>query len=158
MKPQGRQRVFEIEQVIPRLPKEVFPFFSDARNLERITPPWLHFRILDQSTPEIQEGTIFNYQLKIHGIPVRWRSRIESWEVNRQFVDTQLRGPYKLWHHTHLFEEVPEGTKMTDRVIYELPFGFVGDLFGSRWVRKDVERIFQHRFKIIKNIFNAQKV
>jgi ligand-binding SRPBCC domain-containing protein len=154
---QGRQKVFEIEQFIPKKPEEVFPFFSDAKNLEKITPPWLHFRILDQSTPQIQEGTVFNYQLRIRGFPVKWRSRIENWQLNKQFVDTQLRGPYKLWHHTHLFEEIPGGTKMIDRVIYELPLGLIGDLFGRQLVRKDVKTIFDYRYKIIREIFGDWK-
>lgn len=157
MIPQGRQQVFEIEQFIPKKPDEVFPFFSDAKNLEKITPPWLHFKILDQSTPQIKEGTIFNYQLRVRGFPVKWRSRIEDWQVNKQFVDTQLRGPYKLWHHTHLFEEIPGGTKMLDRVIYELPLGLIGDIFGGRLVRKDVKTIFDYRFKIIREIFGDWK-
>lgn len=157
MIPQGRQKVFEIEHFIPKRPEEVFPFFSEAKNLEKITPPWLHFRILDQSTPQIQEGTIFNYQLRIRGFPVKWRSRIENWQLNKQFVDTQLRGPYKIWHHTHLFEEIPGGTKMIDRVIYELPLGLIGDVFGRQLVRKDVTTIFDYRYKIIREIFGDWK-
>lgn len=147
------ERVFEIEQWIPRKPAEVFPFFCEARNLEVLTPPWLNFKILNQSTPTIQKGTLFDYSLRIHGIPVKWRTLIEDWQENESFVDTQLRGPYRLWHHTHIFTPDRGGTLMKDRVRYALPFGVMGDFLAARFVRRDVEGIFAYRKEAISKFF-----
>jgi len=133
------------EQWIPRPPEEVFSFFSDAKNLELITPPWLNFKILDQSSPQIQSGTILNYKLKIHGIPVRWKTEILVWEPPFRFVDVQLKGPYSLWHHTHLFEAKDGGTLMKDIVRYRVPLGMLGRILTGAWVRRDIRGIFEHR-------------
>lgn len=149
------ERVFEITQFIPKTPDELFPFFSDAKNLERITPPWLNFKIRSQSTGAIQKGSLFEYSLKIHGVPVFWRTLIESWDEPRMFVDTQLKGPYTLWHHTHLFEPAEGGTKMIDRVRYIVPLGPIGDLLAILWVSKDVQKIFEYRKKMIAEIFSC---
>jgi ligand-binding SRPBCC domain-containing protein len=146
------------KQVIAKKPEEIFPFFADAKNLERITPPWLNFRILNQSTPEIQEGTIFNYALSLHGIPVRWRSEIREWSVNKKFVDQQLKGPYRIWHHTHLFEVRDSGTLMTDVVRYDVALGRLGEVFAGAWVKSDVTKIFQYRGKVISEFFPAEPV
>ena len=151
-------RILETSLWLPQSPDEIFPFFADAKNLERITPPWLNFRILSQSTPQIQKGTIFEYKLKIKGFPVRWSSLIEDWQVNRSFVDTQLRGPYKLWHHTHTFESDRGGTRMLDRVKYELPLGKLGDFLAGAYVRKDVEGIFAYRENIVREMFAESKI
>ena len=137
--------VFTAEQRIPRPRAEVFAFFSQARNLEAITPPWLQFRILEQSTPEIEQGTVITYRLKIHGIPFVWKSRIDEWNPGESFVDTQLKGPYAKWHHTHSFHDDGDGTIIRDRVLYRLPLGFLGQLFGGRFVAKDVRKIFAYR-------------
>lgn len=151
-----RNRVFKTELWLPYTPAEIFPFFADAKNLEKITPAYLHFRILDQSDPQIKKGSLINYQLKIRGFPCRWRTLIEEWEPNRRFVDRQLRGPYSLWHHAHLFEEQGGGTLMTDKVTYRLPFGSLGDWFAGSWVDRDVQNIFDYREKVIREIFNRK--
>src|SRR3954451_64976 len=98
-------RIFtsEREQILPGAPDEVFPFFADARNLEAITPPLLRFRVTTPEPIEMGAGTLLEYRLRIHGIPVRWRTLIEDWAPPHRFVDTQLRGPYARWHHTHTF-------------------------------------------------------
>jgi ligand-binding SRPBCC domain-containing protein len=90
--------------------------------------------------------------LSLHGIPVRWQSLIQDWEPNRSFVDTQTRGPYHRWHHTHEFEPYDGGTVIRDRVQYELPLGALGDLVAGRFVSKDVATIFAFRRTKIREI------
>ncbi len=132
---------------------QVFAFFSEARNLDRITPPWLGFKVLNQSTPQIQAGTLIRYQLAWHGLPMRWTTLIEEWTPPARFVDVQLKGPYGLWRHTHTFAESRGGTLVRDTVEYRVPFGVLGRLFAGRMVRRDVERIFDFRVTKIGEIF-----
>ena len=113
----------EAETWIARPVDEVFRFFSSEKNLETLTPPFLGFQVIGMNTPEIGEGTLIDYRLKVHGIPMRWRTRIENWTPGKRFVDTQLKGPYSLWHHTHEFESENGGTRMKDRVLFRLPMG-----------------------------------
>lgn len=143
----------ERELFIPRPRAEVFPFFADAANLERITPPFLRFRILTPPPIAMHAGTLIDYELRLYGLKFRWRTRIEAFEPPHYFVDVQLRGPYKLWHHRHDFEEVPGGTLMRDRVDYDLPFGPLGALARAFFVRRSVEQIFDYRNKTITEIF-----
>ena len=137
--------------------EKVFEFFSDAKNLEFITPPLLQFKILDQNTPTIQKGTIFTYKLKIHGVPIKWKTLIEEWEPHSYFVDSQMKGPYKKWHHTHRFQATHDGTLVEDTVLYRLHFGYLGQLLTGRWVRRDIEKIFSFREKMIASIFSSNK-
>ncbi len=137
--------VLEREQVLPGERDSVFAFFADAFNLEAITPPWLGFRVVTPGPIEMGPGTLIEYRLALHRIPVRWLTRIEIWEPGRRFVDTQVRGPYRLWRHTHLFEEHPEGTLVRDSVSYEIPGGPLGELAERLFVRRDLARIFDHR-------------
>jgi hypothetical protein len=137
--------VLERSQLVPRPRAEVFAFFSDARNLEAITPDFLRFEILPPVPSEVRAGTLIDYRLSLFGVPLRWRTRIEEWEPGRRFVDLQLRGPYALWHHTHLFEDAEGGTRMTDRVRYRLPLGPLGEAAHPVFVRRTLERIFDHR-------------
>ena len=116
-----------------------------ARNLERLTPPWLRFEVLTPEPIEMQVGTLIDYRLRVHGIPLRWTSRIEEWEPGRSFVDRQLRGPYGLWHHRHTFAADGEATIVRDTVDYALPFGPLGELAHALFVRRDLERIFAFR-------------
>jgi len=133
------------EQWIARPIDEVFAFFADAHNLEAITPPWLGFKILSMSTDSIEQGTIIGYRLRLHGIPVRWRTEICEWTPLHSFVDEQMKGPYKQWHHTHTFEAHGDRTKMTDEVQYALPFGVLGRIVHALKVRRDGIRIFDYR-------------
>jgi len=134
------------EQRLPGTPDEVFPFFADAGNLEAITPPWLGFSIVTPRPIPMHAGTIIEYRLKLHGVPLRWLTQIEAWEPGVRFVDRQLRGPYALWHHTHEFEPVPGGgTLMRDTVRYALPLGPAGALAHALFVRRDLGRIFDFR-------------
>ena len=131
------------EQELPGTPDEVFPFFAEARNLEAITPPFLNFHVV--SADEMRVGALIEYRLKLHGVPIRWLTRIEEWEPGVRFVDAQLRGPYALWHHTHEFEAHDGHTLMRDTVRYALPFGPLGTVAHRLFVKRDVERIFDYR-------------
>jgi uncharacterized protein (TIGR01777 family) len=141
-----------VEQRLARPPAEVFPFFSDPANLGRITPAFLRFRVLGTTTTEMGNGTLINYALRLHGIPLRWQSRIESWAPPRVFIDTQTRGPYALWHHTHEFEPDDGGTIIRDLVRYRLPFGALGDWIGNGLVRLDLAAIFDFRRQRIQEL------
>ena len=129
------------------LPLErVFEFYARARNLESITPPWLGFRVSTPEPIEMGEGTLIDYRLSLHRVPVRWRTRIEAWEPPLRFVDAQLRGPYALWVHTHTFEaDGPGAVVIGDRVRYALPLGPLGAIAHAAFVRRDLERIFDYR-------------
>ncbi len=140
----------EAELRLPRPCTEVFPFFAEARNLEALTPPWLRFEVLTSPPIVMQSGTLIDYRLRLHGIPIRWRTRIEDWEPPFRFVDTQLRGPYRLWHHTHTFTPCDEGTLCRDVVRYR-PFG--GALIDRFFVRRDVRRIFEFRARRLRELF-----
>jgi ligand-binding SRPBCC domain-containing protein len=131
--------------VIPRPRPEVWAFFSDPHNLEAITPDFLRFRVLTPPPIPTAAGTLIDYRLSLGGVPFRWRTRIEDVEPGAAFVDVQLRGPYRLWRHLHAFEDAPGGTRVRDRVEYELPLGPLGDLAHAVLVRRTLGRIFDHR-------------
>ena len=133
------------EAWVPQPIGEVFDFFSRAENLERITPSWLSFRMLTPSPVEMRAGTLLDYKLRVHGLPVRWRTRIESWYPPHSFIDVQERGPYRLWRHTHRFVEARGGTTVLDDVDYALPFGILGDIVERLIVSRDVRSIFDYR-------------
>jgi uncharacterized protein (TIGR01777 family) len=149
------EEVFYSEQFLPQKPEEVFPYFRDAHNLEELTPPTLSFNIEKVSTAEIQQGTIIDYRLKIHGVSVKWKTEIDEWAPPYRFVDNQVSGPYSLWHHTHEFKAYCGGTLMTDRVRYRLPMGALGWLFGSPFVKKEVQGIFNFRRQKITSAYFA---
>ncbi|MSO40799.1 MAG: CDP-paratose 2-epimerase [Solirubrobacterales bacterium] len=142
-------------QSLPGAPEEVFPFFADARNLEAITPPWLRFRVLE--APEaVGRGALIRYRLRLHGVPVRWLTRIEEWRPSRRFCDLQLRGPYRYWRHVHEFEpDGNGGTLMTDTVRYAMRAGKLGELAHRSFVERDLERIFDHRREQISRSLGA---
>ena len=135
----------EREQLVPRPVPEVFAFFSQAHNLERITPPWLRFEVLTPGSIAMAAGTLIEYRLRLHGVRLRWISRIEEWETDRAFIDRQVRGPYRLWQHRHEFVPHGDGTVVRDRVRYALPLGRLGALLHAAFVRRDLERIFDFR-------------
>jgi len=125
---------------------EAFAFYGDARNLERITPPLLGFELTTPGPIEMGVGTLIDYRLRLHQVPVRWRTRIEAWEPPRRFVDAQIKGPYSLWEHTHTFEEDgPGATIIEDRVRYSIPFGPLGEFANRVLVRRDLRQIFDYR-------------
>jgi len=142
----GRLQTLERVQRLPAPPGEVFPFFADAGNLEAITPPFLRFRILTPRPIPMHAGTLIEYRLRLHGVPVRWLTEIVDWEPGVRFVDRQVRGPYAVWHHTHTFTpDRSGGTVMRDTVRYALPGGPLGAVAHRLLVRRDLETIFDHR-------------
>lgn len=139
-----RLHVLQLEQHLPHPVADVFPFFADARNLERITPALLGFSVVTPGQIEMRRGTLIEYRLRLRGIGIDWLTRIEEWEPGERFVDMQLAGPYRLWHHTHTFEPVDGGTLMTDTVRYALPLWPLGEL-AAPLVRRDLAAIFDFR-------------
>jgi ligand-binding SRPBCC domain-containing protein len=136
-------------------PAEVFPFFSDAFNLESITPRFLDFAVLTPAPIHLTTGTVIQYAMRLHGVPVTWISSIQQWDPPYGFVDTQLSGPYRFWHHTHTFEALPgERTLMRDEVRYELPFPPLGEI-AMPLVRRDLERIFTYRGEVLPRALAA---
>jgi ligand-binding SRPBCC domain-containing protein len=140
-------------QDVPRPPAEVFRFFQEPRNLARITPPGLGFRILTPSPIVMRNGVELSYRIRVMGMPLRWKSRICGYEPPQRFVDEQILGPYALWRHTHTFEEIPGGTRVTDHVQYALPAGYAGRLIHQFLVRHQLRAIFDFREKTIARIF-----
>lgn len=130
---------------------EVFAFFADAGNLQRITPPELRFRILTPLPIAMRHGATIAYRLALFGIPFDWLTHIDRWEPPHVFVDRQLRGPYALWVHTHAFESEGSGTRMRDRVEYRLPLGPLG-LPALPLVRRQLARIFDYREATIQRL------
>jgi ligand-binding SRPBCC domain-containing protein len=140
----------ERRQHLRQPPERVFAFFAEAHNLERITPPWLRFELLAGGPSEMSVGALIDYRLHLHRLPVRWTSRIEEWEPGRGFVDRQLRGPYRLWHHRHTFTAQDGGTVVGDVVDYALPLGRLGELAHPLFVRRDLDRIFAYRQRAVE--------
>jgi len=146
----------ERQQVVGGDLPEVFGFFKSPHNLEAITPPWLGFRVLQATDGEVRRGTRISYRLRLHGIPVRWESRIAEYVENEMFADEQLVGPYRYWYHRHLFRAVPGGVAIEDVVEYRLPFGPLGRLAHVAFVRRQLARIFDHRARVIGERFPFQ--
>lgn len=147
------EHILQRKQIIERPREEVFDFFADAANLERITPPELQFHILTSQPIVIKKGTLIEYRLKLRGFPVRWKTEITQWNPPHDFVDTALKSPYRQWIHLHTFEVGENGeTIMEDVVRYRLPFEPFGDL--AHWyVKKELKYIFDYRRKVIEEIF-----
>jgi ligand-binding SRPBCC domain-containing protein len=134
------------EQRVPGDPETVFEFFGDAGNLEAITPPWLRFGIVTPRPIAMGVGALIEYRLTLHRLPISWLTQIAVWEPGVRFVDVQLNGPYRLWHHTHEFAaDGSGGTVMRDTVRYALPFGPLGEIARRALVARDLERIFDFR-------------
>jgi ligand-binding SRPBCC domain-containing protein len=145
--PMGSIHVLHREQRLEAPPSVVFPFFADARNLEAITPPLLSFRLLTPEPVEMGVGTFLQYALRVHGVPVRWDTLIQEWDPPSRFVDVQVRGPYRLWHHTHELVGVDgdSATLMRDTVRYAVAFGALGEVARRAVVLRDLQAIFAFR-------------
>jgi ligand-binding SRPBCC domain-containing protein len=173
----GPLQVFEVSQWVPGELDQVFKFFSIAENLERITPSFLRFKILSVEHPSgaknMSAGTLIDYTLQVHGVPLHWKTRIDEWMPpeartassksprSASFVDLQILGPYSLWHHRHEFSEshqngVP-GVQLHDRVQFRLPMGVLGQGVAGGFVRKDVEAIFRYRQEVVAALFPVPK-
>ena len=140
---------FESDLWVPRPLDEVFAFFSNAANLEMLTPPSLRFRILTPTPIAMRQGTLIDYRIRLHGIAISWQSEITAWSPPQQFVDEQRRGPYRRWVHTHTFAAEGIGTRVSDRVEFDVPFGWLAGGF----VLRDVEKIFAFRRKALTKRF-----
>ena len=145
-------RLFTASQWVPAPLDETFAFFAEARNLERITPPFLRFRIVTPAPIPMRVGTLIDYRLRLRGIPVRWRTEITAWEPSRSFTDEQLRGPYRKWVHRHDFVAEDGGTRVNDTIAYAVPGGALVDRLI---VRPDLERIFGYRRGAIRELLGG---
>lgn len=140
---------------LPR--SEVFPFFADATNLARITPPELGFQILTPTPLLMRVGALIDYRITLWGLPLRWRTEITAWNPPIEFVDTQLRGPYAEWVHRHRFVELGPGTTLIEDVVrFRLPLGRLGAL-GGPFVRRQLRRIFAYRRDVIAGLATARR-
>jgi ligand-binding SRPBCC domain-containing protein len=144
-------------QWLPLPRDQVFAFFADAFNLERITPDLLGFRVITPAPIEMRPGTLIDYRLSLRGLPMRWRSEITEWQPPVRFADTQRRGPYREWFHRHEFEERDGGTFVTDVVRYRLigP-GIVTRIINKLLVQPDVHRIFTYRHAALERAFGLE--
>jgi hypothetical protein len=142
----------ERSQTLARPLADVFPFFADPRNLAKITPPWLRFRIQSAGDLTMREGLTIEYRVSPFLVPQRWTSRITVWEPPHRFVDEQLRGPYRSWHHLHEFREVDGQSEIVDRVSYELPLGPAGRVAHALLVRRQLEAIFDFREQAVRRL------
>jgi ligand-binding SRPBCC domain-containing protein len=140
----------ETRLFLPCPVETIFPFFSDAGNLEILTPPWLRFKILTPHPIHMRPGAEIEYRIFLHGIPMRWQSEITVWEPPRRFVDEQRRGPYRRWIHEHVFQACGNGVEMRDFVRYSV---FGGRLVNLFFVQRDVRNIFIYRAQKLREIF-----
>ena len=147
----SEHRTYELhrEQLVAAPRDATFAFFAQTRNLERITPPWLRFEVVTPEPITMRTGALIDYRLRLHGVPLRWTARIEDWQEGRTFVDRQIRGPYRLWHHRHEFASHRDGTIVRDHVHYMLPGWLLGDAAHALLVRRDLERIFDFRRAVV---------
>jgi ligand-binding SRPBCC domain-containing protein len=149
----ARDPLLERTQVFPRAPDEVFEFFSDAWNLEAITPDWLRFRIV--SAPRrLERGSLIRYSLRLFGVPIQWKTEIVDWREPRTFTDLQVEGPYPLWVHTHRFTSVPGGTEVYDAVRYRVPGGPLAPVVAVI-VRRWLDGIFDYRQKRLAELLGS---
>ena len=136
---------------LPQQPQDVFPFFADAFNLERLTPPSLGFQVLTPPPIEMKVGTLIDYRVRLRGIPMRWQSEITEWEPPHRFVDEQRRGPYRMWIHEHAFTSQDGGTMAKDTVRYAV---LGGAIVQRLFVASELKRIFQYRNAALKDHFS----
>ena len=145
-------------QQLMRPREQLFPFFADAANLGRITPPEMHFEIITPGPIEMRVGTLIDYSIKTWGIPMRWRTEITAWNPPIEFVDTQLRGPYAEWVHRHRFIAFTGNTTLMEDVVrFRLPLGRLGAV-ASPVVRRQLRRIFAYRKEVVRRLVEAPEL
>ncbi len=146
---------FKTEIFLPQPREQVFKFFADPANLDRLTPDWLHFKILTPPSIQIRTGTLLDYRLRLHGIPMHWQSEIQVWNPPSLFIDRQTKGPYSLWIHQHSFLENNRGTLVRDEVEYAV---LGGKLVQKLLVAPDLDRIFDFRHRVLQDIFVRKEI
>jgi ligand-binding SRPBCC domain-containing protein len=140
-------------QVVGGSLEAVFAFFKDPLNLQALTPPWLAFQVLRATDREVRAGTRIAYRLRLHGVPLRWESRIAEYLEGERFADEMLAGPYRRWYHRHRFRRVSGGVEIEDAVDYELPLGPLGRLAHAIAVRRQLGDIFDYRERRMAELF-----
>jgi ligand-binding SRPBCC domain-containing protein len=145
-----RTFTFNTQIWLPKNLERIFAFFADPCNLDRLTPPWLHFEILTPEPIEMRAGTLLDYRLRLRGVRMRWQSEITLWQPPYKFVDRQTRGPYRLWLHAHNFRAHQGGTLVEDCVRYAVPGG---SIVQRLLVAPDLERIFSYRHEVLRKLF-----
>ena len=149
-------RTLERTQIVRRPLAETFRFFSDPRNLERLTPAFLKFKFLATPPENLRAGSVIDYQIRLYGVPVHWRTRIEVVDEPNRFVDVQEKGPYALWRHSHIFTDIGGGkTEMRDRVEYAMPLGPLGEIAYHLFVARSLEQIFEFRSRELAAIMSG---
>jgi len=141
-------------QILPAPPDQVFAFFTEPRNLEAITPPWLRFRIVE-APGRLERGSTLRYRLRLFGLPVGWRTEIAEVVAPRSFTDVQVAGPYPLWIHTHRFLPVPDGTEVFDHVRYRVPGGPLARHVQRAFVGPWLDEIFDYRRERLEELFRG---
>jgi ligand-binding SRPBCC domain-containing protein len=153
----GRVYVLERRQRLELPLQRAFEFYAEARNLAVITPPWMRFEVTTPGPIEMRSGALIDYRMKVHGVPVRWRTRIAVWEPPLCFVDVQVRGPYALWEHTHTFERAGEhAVVISDRVRYSIPLGLLGQIAHAAFVKRDLKRVFDYRERAVADRLQSE--
>jgi ligand-binding SRPBCC domain-containing protein len=150
--------VLECEMLAPVSVRDAFEIFEDPRNLAKITPPWLNFRIVTPGPIEMRKGAEIDYEIRWAGIPIKWRSLISEYEPPFFFVDEQVRGPYGHWRHRHTFHPTEGGTVVADRVEYALPFGWIGGIVHALTVRRQLRQIFAYRQKVLSEMMRSTSI
>ena len=145
---------FRSKQFLPISIKEAWEFFSNPNNLPKITPPWLNFEVTTQLDSKMYAGMIITYLVRpLLNIPTTWVTEITHVREPNFFVDEQRFGPYKLWHHQHIFSESENGTEMEDIVTYAVPFGFIGRIANNLIISKKINQIFSFRSRVLLELF-----
>ena len=147
-------KTFELTktQVINSSMDNVFDFFSKPENLKAITPEKLSFKILTPTPITMGKGTVIDYTIRLFKIPVHWRTLITKYDPPHEFIDEQMKGPYNFWHHTHKFKKVDGVVEISDKVIYSIPMGIIGQFLHFLWIKRDLEKIFSYRKKVINDL------
>lgn len=143
------------EQLVATDIQTCWEFFSSPTNLSKITPPYMGFDVLTDVPDKMYEGLMIAYRVRpLFGIPMEWITEITCVRDHTYFVDEQRKGPYKIWHHEHHFEETSNGVLMTDIVSYELPMGILGKFAHPLVVKKKLDEIFEYRFTVVNEFFS----
>jgi ligand-binding SRPBCC domain-containing protein len=151
-------KIYELRRKVslPAPVEDVFTFFSDAENLNLITPPWLYFKILTPLPIKMEKNAIIDYSIKLVSLKLIWKTEIIEWEPPHRFLDRQIKGPYRVWEHTHLFERHQGGTRMTDIVRYAVPGFVLAPLVHFLFVKPRLTKIFDFREQRMRALFTSR--